>query len=383
MTTDSSVADEIVAAVSSWVDRDVIGNVEAFEHADEFPQAMFEQMRDFGLFGATISTEYGGLGLDATTYARIIEELSRGWMSLAGIVNTHKIAATMISRFGTREQKQSFLPRMVDGDFRAAFSLSEPDAGSDAKAMRAKAIRDGDEWVINGTKMWVTNGVRASLVMLMAKTDTDQITCFLVEKDPGESFEGITASKKIDKLGYRGLETVEMSYVDHKVPHANVLGGDDGIGHGLRYALSALELGRINIAARAVGVAQAALDDAIAYAKEREAFGRPIAHHQAISFKIAEMATKVHAARLVTYDAARKFDRGERIDLDAGMAKLFASEAAFEVAMDAVRIHGGNGFTTEYRVERYLRDTPLMIIGEGTNEIQKMVIARKLLTESS
>lgn len=383
MTTDSSVADEIVAAVSSWVDRDVIGNVEAFEHADEFPQAMFEQMRDFGLFGATISTEYGGLGLDATTYARIIEELSRGWMSLAGIVNTHKIAATMISRFGTREQKQSFLPRMVDGDFRAAFSLSEPDAGSDAKAMRAKAIRDGDEWVINGTKMWVTNGVRASLVMLMAKTDTDQITCFLVEKDPGESFEGITASKKIDKLGYRGLETVEMSYVDHKVPHASVLGGDDGIGHGLRYALSALELGRINIAARAVGVAQAALDDAIAYAKEREAFGRPIAHHQAISFKIAEMATKVHAARLVTYDAARKFDRGERIDLDAGMAKLFASEAAFEVAMDAVRIHGGNGFTTEYRVERYLRDTPLMIIGEGTNEIQKMVIARKLLTESS
>ena len=383
MTTDSSVADEIVAAVSSWVDRDVIGNVEAFEHADEFPQAMFEQMRDFGLFGATISTEYGGLGLDATTYARIIEELSRGWMSLAGIVNTHKIAATMISRFGTREQKQSFLPRMVDGDFRAAFSLSEPDAGSDAKAMRAKAIRDGDEWVINGTKMWVTNGVRASLVMLMAKTDADQITCFLVEKDPGESFEGITASKKIDKLGYRGLETVEMSYVDHKVPHASVLGGDDGIGHGLRYALSALELGRINIAARAVGVAQAALDDAIAYAKEREAFGRPIAHHQAISFKIAEMATKVHAARLVTYDAARKFDRGERIDLDAGMAKLFASEAAFEVAMDAVRIHGGNGFTTEYRVERYLRDTPLMIIGEGTNEIQKMVIARKLLTESS
>ena len=383
MTTDSSVADEIVAAVSSWVDRDVIGNVEAFEHADEFPQAMFEQMRDFGLFGATISTEYGGLGLDATTYARIIEELSRGWMSLAGIVNTHKIAATMIGRFGTREQKQSFLPRMVDGDFRAAFSLSEPDAGSDAKAMRAKAVRDGDEWVINGTKMWVTNGVRASLVMLMAKTDTDQITCFLVEKDPGESFEGITASKKIDKLGYRGLETVEMSYVDHKVPHASVLGGDDGIGHGLRYALSALELGRINIAARAVGVAQAALDDAIAYAKEREAFGRPIAHHQAISFKIAEMATKVHAARLVTYDAARKFDRGERIDLDAGMAKLFASEAAFEVAMDAVRIHGGNGFTTEYRVERYLRDTPLMIIGEGTNEIQKMVIARKLLTESS
>jgi len=216
----------------------------------------------------------------------------------------------------------------------------------------------------------------------MAKTDTDQITCFLVEKEPGESFEGITASKKIDKLGYRGLETVEMNYADHTVPDSNVLGGSEGIGHGLAYALSALELGRINIAARAVGVAQAALDDAISYAKERETFGKPIAHHQAIAFKLAEMATKVHAARLVTYEAARKYDSGERIDLDAGMAKLFASEAAFEVAMDAVRIHGGNGFTTEYRVERYLRDTPLMIIGEGTNEIQKMVIARKLLEET-
>ncbi len=381
--TDAELSDQIVDAVKSWVDRDVIGNVEAFEHADEFPQAMFDQMCEFGLFGATIAPEYGGLGLDATTYARIIEELSRGWMSLAGIVNTHKIGATMIARFGTDEQRKKFLPKMCDGSFRAAFSLSEPDAGSDTRSMRAKAERDGEEWIVNGTKMWVTNGVRASLVMLMAKTAADEITCFLVEKEPGDTFEGITASKKIDKLGYRGLETVEMSYVDHRVPHANVLGGDDGIGRGLAYALSALELGRINIAARAVGVAQAALDDAIAYAQERETFGRPIAKHQAIAFKLAEMATKVHAARLVTYDAARKFDAGERIDLDAGMAKLFASEAAFEVAMDAVRIHGGNGFTTEYRVERYLRDTPLMIIGEGTSEIQKMVIARKLLERSS
>ena len=380
---DAELNDQIVDAVRTWIDRDVIGSADAFEHADEFPQTMFEQMCEFGLFGATIPTEYGGLGLDATTYARIIEELSRGWMSLAGIVNTHKIAATMIGRFGTDEQRSRLLPRMVDGSFRAAFSLSEPDAGSDTRSMRCRATRDGDEWVINGTKMWVTNGVRASLVMLMAKTAEDEITCFLVEKDPGDRYGGITASKKIDKLGYRGLETVEMSYVDHRVPHASILGGDDGIGDGLRYALSALELGRINIAARAVGVAQAALDDALAYARDREAFGKPIAYHQAIGFKLAEMATKVHAARLVTYDAARKFDAGERIDLDAGMAKLFASEAAFEVAMDAVRIHGGNGFTTEYRVERYLRDTPLMIIGEGTNEIQKMVIARKLLEQSA
>ena len=381
MATDTELADQIVDAVRQWVDRDVVGHADAFEHADEFPQPMFEQMCEFGLFGATIPEEYGGLGLDATTYARIIEELSRGWMSLAGMVNTHKIGATMIGRFGTDEQKQRLLPMMCDGSFRAAFSLSEPDSGSDAAALRCKAVRDGDEWIINGTKMWVTNGVRASLVMLLARTSADDITCFLVEKEPGETFEGITASKKIDKLGYRGLETVEMSYVDHRVPDSAVLGGDEGIGNGFRYALNALELGRINIAARAVGVAQAALDDALAYAKERETFGKPIAHHQAIGFKLAEMATKVHAARLMMLDAARKFDAGERIDLDAGMAKLFASEAAFEVAMDALRIHGGNGYTSEYRVERYLRDSPLMIIGEGTSEIQKMVIARKLLAD--
>lgn len=383
MRTDSEVADQIVDTVRQWIDRDVIGHADAFEHADEFPQDMFDQMCAFGLFGATIPVDYGGLGLDVTTYARLIEELSRGWMSLAGIVNAQALGATMLMRYGTEEQRSRFLPRMCDGSFRAAFSLSEPDAGSDTRSMRAKAVKDGDEWIINGTKMWVTNGMRSSLVILMAKTATDQITCFLVEKQPGESFEGITVSKKIDKMGYRGVETVEMSYVDHRVPDANVLGGEDGIGHGLAYALSALEVGRINISARAVGVAQAALDDAVSYAKERETFGKPIAHHQAIAFKLAEMATKVHAARLMTLDAARKYDAGDRIDREAGMAKLFASEAAFEVAMDAVRIHGGNGYTTEYRVERYLRDTPLMIIGEGTNEIQKMVIARKLLAESS
>jgi alkylation response protein AidB-like acyl-CoA dehydrogenase len=227
--------------------------------------------------------------------------------------------------------------------------------------------------------MWVTNGVRASLVMLLARTPDGRITCFLVEKEPGGDFEGITVSKTIKKLGYKGLETVEMAYSDHRVPKDSVLGGEDGIGHGQRYALSALELGRINIAARAVGVAQAAFEAAMRYAQERETFGKPIFEHQAIQFKLAEMATKLQAARLMTYDAARKFDSGERIDLEAGMAKLFASEAAFEIATDAVRIHGGNGFTQEYDVERYFRDTPLMIIGEGTSEIQKMVIARKLL----
>ena len=379
MAVDQALAQELVSTVRAWVDRDVVPNVARFELSDEFPQAMFDQMCEFGLFGATIQEEYGGLGLDVTTYARIIEELARGFMSLAGILNTHKIGVTMITRFGTDEQRRRLLPRMCDGSFRAAFSLSEPDAGSDTGAIRCRAELDGDEWVINGTKMWVTNGTRASLVMLMARTPDEGITCFMVEKDPGEAYGGITVSKKIDKLGYRGLETVEMSYVDHRVPNANVLGGDDGVGQGRRYALSALELGRINIAARAVGVAQAAFEAAMAYAQHRETFGRPIFEHQAVQFRLAEMATKLQAARLMTYDAARRADEGERVDMEAGMAKLFASEAAFEIAMDAMRVHGGNGYTTEFPVERYLRDTPLMIIGEGTSEIQKMVIARKLL----
>jgi alkylation response protein AidB-like acyl-CoA dehydrogenase len=379
MPTDPELSEEMIGTIRTWVDREVIPNASEFELSDTFPEAMFEQMCEFGLFGATIPESYGGLGLDITTYARIIEELSRGWMSLAGILNTHKIGATMIQRYGTDEQRERFLPKMIDGHYRGAFSLSEPDAGSDTRGMRCRAERDGDEWVINGTKMWVTNGVRSSLVMLMAKTEGDRISCFIVEKDPGEKFEGISVSKKIPKLGYKGLETVEMSYVDHRVPHQNLLGGDEGLGNGLKFALSALELGRINVAARAVGVAQAAFDAAMSYAQERETFGRKIFDHQAISFKLAEMATKLQAARLLTYDAAEKYDAGQRIDLEAGMAKLFASEAAFEIASDALRIHGGNGYTSEYPVERYFRDSPLMIIGEGTSEIQKMVIARKLL----
>jgi alkylation response protein AidB-like acyl-CoA dehydrogenase len=378
-TTDPDLADELVAAVRQWVDREVVPQAGELEQADEFPQAMFEQMCEFGLFGSTIDPAYGGLGLDATTYARIVEELARGWMSLAGILNTHKIGATMIGRYGTDDQRQAYLPRMVDGSFRAAFSLSEPDAGSDAGALRCRAVPDGDEWIVNGTKMWVTNGLRASLVMLLARTPDDRVTCFLVEKEPGPTYGGITVSRSIAKLGYKGVETVEMSYVDHRLPGGSVLGGEDGIGHGLSYALSALEMGRINIAARAVGVGQAAFDAAMRYSQERETFGKPIFEHQAIQFKLAEMATKLQAARLMTYDAARRYDAGERIDMEAGMAKLFASEAAFEIATDALRIHGGNGYSEDYPVERYFRDTPLMIIGEGTSEIQKLVIARKLL----
>ncbi len=400
------VADEIIETLRRWVDEVVVPGSSALELADEYPTAMAEQMAEFGLFGATIPESHGGLDLDHVTYARVIEELSRGWMSLAGIVNSHLICAKLIDRFGTDEQRNRSLPPMATGKLRGCFSLSEPDSGSDAGALRCRAVRDGDEFVINGTKMWVTNGERAGIVALLARvpegdpSGSSGITCFLVDKTPGKHSGGITVSRKIDKIGYRGLETVEMSYVDHRVPADRVLGGDGltdaasrgqsggdgaghggGIGNGLRWALAALELGRINVAARGVGVAQAAYDAAVAYAKEREAFGKPIAKHQAIAFKIAEMATKLHAARLMTYDAARKADAGERVDLAAGMAKLFASETAAELSLDAMRIHGGNGFSTEYPVERYYRDAPLMIIGEGTSEIQKLVISRALLAD--
>ena len=383
--TDVDVADEMIAALKTWVENEVIPHASEFELPDEYPTQMALQMASFGLFGATIPAEYGGLELDNITYARVIEELSRGWMSLAGIINSHLICARLITQFGSEEQRLRWLPAMATGELRGCFSLSEPDSGSDAGALRCRAERDGDEWIINGTKMWVTNGEKAGVVALLARVpdgenpDSGGITCFIVEKTPGKGSGGVTISRKIDKLGYRGVETVEMSYVDHRVPNANVLGGDDGVGQGRRYALSALELGRINIAARAVGVAQAAFEAAMAYAQHRETFGRPIFEHQAVQFRLAEMATKLQAARLMTYDAARRADEGERVDMEAGMAKLFASEAAFEIAMDAMRVHGGNGYTTEFPVERYLRDTPLMIIGEGTSEIQKMVIARKLL----
>ena len=385
--TDVDVAEEMIVTLRDWVESAVIPHASEFELPDKYPTDMAHQMADFGLFGATIPSGYGGLELDNMTYARVIEELSRGWMSLAGIINSHLICAKLISKFGSEEQKQRWLPSMATGELRGCFSLSEPDSGSDAGALRCQAKRDGDEWIINGTKMWVTNGEKAGVVALLARVPEGDpepaggISCFIVEKTPGKKSGGITVSRKIDKLGYRGLETVEMSYSDHRLSHDQLLGGNEGIGNGLRWALTALEQGRINVAARGVGVAQAAYDAALAYAKERETFGRPISQHQAIAFKLAEMATKLEAARLLTYEAARKADAGERVDLAAGMAKLFASETASELALDAMRIHGGNGFSTEYPVERYYRDAPLMIIGEGTSEIQKLVISRALLTE--
>ncbi|MFM7060050.1 MAG: acyl-CoA dehydrogenase family protein [Actinomycetes bacterium] len=376
--TDPETRAELVAGVRRWVEREVLPIASDLEHADEYPAALVQQMRDMGLFGITVPEAYGGLGLDLLSYIGVIEELSAGWMSLSGVINTHHIAAGLLVVHGTEEQRRRWLPRMVTGELRGCLSLSEPDAGSDTRNISCRAVRDGDEFVIDGTKTWVTNGERAGLVALAARTE-EGITCFMVEKQPGPTSGGITVSRNIGKLGYKGLETVEMSYAGHRVPLDAVLGGEAGLGHGLGAILSGLEVGRINIAARAVGVARAAFEAAIAYAQVRETFGKPIAQHQAIQHKLADMGTKLQAARLLTEHAAVLRMTTGRADVEAGMAKLFASEAALEIATDAMRIHGGVGYTTDLPLERYFRDAPLMIIGEGTNEIQRTVIARGLL----
>ncbi len=375
VTTDTAVREQLVGTVRRFIAGEVIPVASEMEHADTYPERIVAQMKELGLFGVTIPEEYGGLGLDLLTYIGVVEELAYGWMSLSGVVNTHTICAHLIVHHGTEEQKQRWLPRMASGEIRGCLSLSEPDAGSDTRNISCKAKRDGDEFVINGTKMWVTNGERAGIVALAARTD-EGISCLIVEKEPGARFGGITVSRNIGKLGYKGIETVEMQYEHHHVP-ADALLGDPG--RGLGYILGALEVGRINIAARAVGVARAAFDAAIAYARERRTMGKPIGEHQAIQMKLADMATKLEAARLLTKSAAERKQAGERADVEAGMAKLFASEAAFDIATEAMRIHGGVGYTTELPVERYYRDAPLMIIGEGTNEIQRLVIARGLL----
>jgi alkylation response protein AidB-like acyl-CoA dehydrogenase len=369
---------EIIETVRRFVAREVIPVASEFEHEDRFPVDIVEQMRALGLFGVTIPEAYGGLGLDLLTYVGVIEELAYGWMSLTGVVNTHTMAATLILTHGSEAQKERWLPSLATGERRGALSLSEPDAGSDTRNISCRAQRDGDEYVLNGTKAWVTNGERAALVALAARTD-EGISAFIVEKEPGRQFEGISVSRHVGKLGYRGVETVEMAYVDHRIPAANLIGE---AGRGLPQILGVLELGRINIASRAVGVARAAFDAAFTYAQERITFGKPIAEHQAIQLKLAEMATNLEAARLLTRNAAERKMAGERCDVEAGMAKLFASETALSLATEAMRIHGGIGYTTDLPVERYYRDAPLMVIGEGTNEIQKLVIARGLLARA-
>jgi alkylation response protein AidB-like acyl-CoA dehydrogenase len=341
-------------------------------------------MKELGLFGVTIPEEYGGLGLDLSTYARIQVELSRGWMSLSGVLNTHFISAWMIRTHGTEEQRDRYLPRMATGELHFAYSMTEPHAGSDVQAIRTRAVREGDEYVITGQKMWATNGLRSSGVMLLAKTDPDAdpphrgMTAFVVEKEPNVHEQpGLTVSQPLRKLGYKGVESTELVFDGFRTPAASVLGGEEG--QGFKHCMGGIELGRVNIAARAVGIAQAAFEAAIRYAQEREAFGKPIARHQTIQLKLAQMATKIEASRLLMLEAARRKDAGERADLEAGMAKLFATETAEEVALDAMRIHGGYGYSQEYVVERIYRDAPVLILGEGSNEIQQLLIARRLL----
>jgi alkylation response protein AidB-like acyl-CoA dehydrogenase len=376
--TDPEVRREIVDTVRRFVAREVIPVAAGYERADEFPSGIVDQMREMGLFGVTIPENYGGLGLDLLTYVEVIEELAYGWMSLTGIINTHTMVATLLMQQGTEDQKGRWLPSLATGERRGALSLSEPDAGSDTRNISCRAQRDGDEYVLNGTKAWVTNGERASLVALAARSD-EGISAFIVEKEPGSKYQGISVSKHVSKLGYKGVETVEMAYSDHRIPAANLIGE---AGRGLPQILGVLEVGRINIAARGVGVARAAFDAALLYAQQRTTFGKPIGEHQAIQLKIADMATRLEAARLLTRNAAERKAAGLRCDVEAGMAKLFASETALELATEAMRIHGGVGYTTELPVERYFRDAPLLVIGEGTNEIQRLVIARGILARA-
>jgi alkylation response protein AidB-like acyl-CoA dehydrogenase len=380
--------EEILRTLREFVDRDVLPVASELDHADEFPSDLVDTMRELGLFGVTIPEEYGGLGLDLTTYALIIKELSRGWISLSGVVNTHFIAAWMIERYGTEEQRSRFLPRMAAGDLRAAYSMTEPHAGSDVQAIRSRARRDGDGWVIDGQKMWVTNGLRAGMVMLLAVTDPDArprhrgMTAFVIEKEPGVAEQpGLTVPPQLKKLGYKGVESTELVFDGFRAPADAVLGGEEGIGQGFKQFIAAVELGRVNVAARGLGVATCAFEAAIRYAQEREAFGKPIAEQQQIQVKLAQMGTKIRAAELLMLDAARRKASGERADLEAGMAKLFATEIAEECALEAMRIHGGYGYSQEYVVERLYRDAPLLILGEGTNEIQQLVIARRLLEQ--
>ncbi|TMR29633.1 acyl-CoA dehydrogenase family protein [Actinomadura geliboluensis] len=374
---------EIVATVRAFVDREILPVATALEHADEYPQAIVDGMRDLGLFGLMIGEEYGGLGASLLTYALVVEELSRGWMSVSGIVNTHFIVAWMIAHHGTVEQQAHYLPKMATGEIRGAFSMSEPGCGSDVSAITTRAVPDGDDYVIDGQKMWLTNGGSANLVATLVKTDPDAghrgMTTFLIDKTPGfgEVAPGLTVPGKIEKMGYKGVDTTELLFDGYRVPAAQILGGAPG--RGFYQMMDGVEVGRVNVAARGCGVARRAYELALDYARQRETFGRPIAEHQAVLFRLAEMATKVEAAHQMMVMAARRKDSGERNDLEAGMAKYLASEYCKEVVEDAFRIHGGYGYSTEFEIERLYREAPMLLIGEGTADIQKMIIGRRLL----
>jgi alkylation response protein AidB-like acyl-CoA dehydrogenase len=404
----TDVQRDILATVRDFVDREIIPVATELEHRDEYPDRIVAGIRELGLFGLTIPEEYGGLGQSLLTYALVVEQLARGWMSVSGIVNTHFIVAYMIGQHGTREQRDYFLPRMALGEVRGAFSLSEPGMGSDVAAIRTTAVPDGGDYVINGQKMWLTNGATANLVALLCRTEGHEVprpkaqanttprpkdqanttphrnmTTFLIEKEPGlgpnPAVPGLLVPGKIEKMGYKGVDTTELILRDVRVPAGRVLGGTPG--QGFYQMMDGVEVGRVNVAARGCGVALRAFELGIAYAQQRHTFGKPIAEHQAIAFKLAEMGVKVEAAHQMMTMAARKKDSGQRNDLEAGMAKYLAAEYAKEVVEDAFRIHGGYGYSKEYEIERLYREVPMLLIGEGTAEIQKMIIGRRLLEE--
>ncbi|MFD0059803.1 acyl-CoA dehydrogenase family protein [Streptomyces sp. NPDC056690] len=380
-TLDTLSSDEqlIVETVRNFVDREVKPVVRELEHANTYPEALIEQMKDLGIFGLAIPEEYGGTPVSTPCYVLITEELARGWMSLAGAMGGHTVVSKLLLHFGTDEQKNRYLPKMATGEIRSTMALTEPGGGSDLQAMRTVARRDGDSYVVNGGKTWITNSRRSQLIALLCKTDPAAepkhrgISILLAEHGPG-----LTVSRDLPKLGYKGVESCELTFDDYRVPAGALLGGVEGNGFG--QMMKGLETGRLQVASRALGVGRAAFEDALRYAQERETFGEPIYKHQSIGNYLADMATSLTAARQLTLYAAREADAGRRVDMEAGMAKLFASETAMEIALNAVRIHGGYGYSTEFDVERYFRDAPLMIVGEGTNEIQRNVIVRQLVS---
>jgi alkylation response protein AidB-like acyl-CoA dehydrogenase len=385
----TEIQQEILSTVRGFVDKEIIPYATDLEHKDEFPEAIVDGMKEMGLFGLMIPEEYGGLGESLLTYALVVEEIARGWMSVSGVINTHFIVAYMLRQHGTDEQKSRLLPLMATGELRGGFSMSEPGCGSDVAAIKSKADREGEEYVLNGQKMWLTNGARAGLIATLVKTDEGgetvykNMTTFLVEKEPGfgETAQGITIPGKIDKMGYKGVETTEMVLDGARVPASSILGGEAGRGRGFYQMMDGIEVGRVNVAARACGISIRAFELAIAYAQQRVTFGKPLVGHQAIQFKLAEMATKVEASHALMVNAARLKDAGKRNDVEAGMAKLLASEYCAEITQEAFRIHGGYGYSKEYEIERLMREAPFLLIGEGTSEIQKTIISRGLLKD--
>jgi alkylation response protein AidB-like acyl-CoA dehydrogenase len=383
----TDVQRQIIAAVREFTDREIIPHAQQLEHDDEYPRKIVDAMCEMGLFGLTIPEEYGGLGESLLTYALAVEEISRGWMSVSGIINTHFIVAYLLLQHGTDDQKRRYLPRMAAGELRGAFSMSEPDCGSDVSAIKTRAARDGDGYVIDGQKMWLTNGGTATLLAVLVKTDEGadsvyrNMTTFLIEKKQGygEVEPGLVIPCKIEKMGYKGVDTTELVFAGYRTTPEQILGGSPG--RGFYQMMDGVEVGRVNVAARGCGVALRAFELAVGYAQQRETFGKPIAEHQAVQFRLAEMATKVEAAHQMMIMAARKKDSGQRGDLQAGMAKYLAAEYCRDVVEDSFRIHGGYGFSKEYEIERLYREAPMLLIGEGTSDIQKMIIGRRILEE--